>query len=182
MTQTQGGVLVAFGASLAWLGAPPARTVQAAARSLARFGPLTLSPLYDSPAWPDPAAPPYVNAVARWAPTLGPRAALAALLATEAAFGRRRGSANAPRTLDLDLLAHGDQVRDGEDLTLPHPRLSERDFVLLPLRDVAPGWRHPVTGRTVEALIGALPTTAALQRAGSPVDQGAANRGGRPAP
>ena len=182
MTQTQGKVLVAFGASLPWLGAAPVQTIRAAARSLGRFGPLTLSPLYDSPAWPDAGAPPYVNAVGIWDTGLGPEAALAALLATEAAFGRRRGGANAPRTLDLDLLAHGRTVTVGAALTLPHPRLAERDFVLLPLRDVAPGWRHPVTQQGVGAMIDALPATTALQRAGSPVDQGPAIRGGRPVP
>ena len=164
MTQDDGAVLVALGANEAWLGSGPARTVLSAARALSRLGEASLSPLYDSPAWPDPGAPPYVNAVLRWRTALPPEAALAALLATEAAFGRRRSVANAPRTLDLDLLAHGRAVRDSAALTLPHPRLAERDFVLLPLRDVAPAWRHPVTGEGPDALIEALPSVTARRR------------------
>ena len=157
-------VLVALGANRAWLGREPVETLLHATSALSRLGPLTLSPLYDSPAWPDPSAPPYVNAVARWETTLSPEAALEALLATEAAFGRRRGAPNAPRTLDLDLLAHGRAIRAGERLTLPHPRLAARDFVLLPLRDVAPDWRHPVTGQGVDDLIAALPALTARPR------------------
>ena len=176
-------VLVGLGASLAWLGQPPEATIRAAARALSRFGPLTLSPLYDSPAWPDPSAPPYVNAVGRWETALSPEAALAALLATEAAFGRRRSVPNAPRTLDLDLLAHGDARRATPTLTLPHPRLGTRDFVLLPLLDVAPSWSHPVTGEGAAALLGRLGAPAArpraLQRGGGAVDQGTASRADR---
>ena len=157
-------VVVGLGANRPWLGAPPEATVRAAARALARFGPLALSPLYDSPAWPDPSAPPYVNAVGLWRTRLSPEAALAALLANEAAFGRRRGAPNAPRTLDLDLLAHGDAVRSSAALTLPHPRIAARDFVLLPLRDVAPSWRHPRTGQGVDDLIAALGTVTAAPR------------------
>jgi 2-amino-4-hydroxy-6-hydroxymethyldihydropteridine diphosphokinase len=73
-------------------------------------------------------------------------------------FGRRRGALNAPRTLDLDLLAYGDEVSaPGEWPSLPHSRLHERAFVLLPLAEVAPRWRHPVFGVSVSALIKALP-------------------------
>ena len=164
MTQDDGAVLVGLGANKAWLGSRPAQTVEAAARALSRLGETALSPLYDSPAWPDPTDPPYVNAVLRWRTALSPEAALEALLATEAAFGRRRRGPNAPRTLDLDLLAHGRAVRGSAALALPHPRLTQRDFVLLPLRDVAPRWRHPVTGEGPDALIEALPSVTARRR------------------
>ena len=74
----------------------------------------------------------------------------------EAVFGRSRGAANAPRTLDLDLIDYNGRIEDGA-LVLPHPRAAVRGFVLLPLADVAPDWRHPVSGRPVQDLIAALP-------------------------
>ncbi|HYF07970.1 MAG TPA: 2-amino-4-hydroxy-6-hydroxymethyldihydropteridine diphosphokinase, partial [Acetobacteraceae bacterium] len=70
---------------------------------------------------------------------------------------RIRPFPNAPRTLDLDLIAFGELVRDRPSPVLPHPRAAERAFVLLPLREVCPGWTHPRLGRPVEALIAALP-------------------------
>jgi 2-amino-4-hydroxy-6-hydroxymethyldihydropteridine diphosphokinase len=110
----------------------------------------TVSSLYESPAWPDPSDPPFVNAVAEIETDMGPEALLAALHAIEAGFGRRRSLRNAPRTLDLDLLAYHDEVRAGAGggLVLPHPRIAERAFVLVPLAEIAPGWLCPVTGET----------------------------------
>ena len=80
----------------------------------------------------------YLNAVARLRTTLAPAALLRALRAIERAHGRERPFANAPRTLDLDLLLHGDAVLASDELTLPHPRLHERAFVVVPLAEVAP--------------------------------------------
>jgi 2-amino-4-hydroxy-6-hydroxymethyldihydropteridine diphosphokinase len=77
----------------------------------------------------------------------------------ETSFGRRRAAKNAPRTLDLDLLDYDGRVEAGPP-TLPHPRLGERAFVLFPLADVAPEWRHPASGLTVRELISALPASA----------------------
>lgn len=92
---------------------------------------------------------------------LEPHALLAGLQVIEAGFGRVRSGdpalRYAPRTLDLDLLAVGDLVMEDVDLQLPHPRVPERDFVLLPLRDVEPAWQHPITGQSVSAMIKALP-------------------------
>ena len=99
-----------------------------------------------SAAWPDPADPAFLNGVAQVETRLGPEAVLAALHALEAGFDRVRGVRNAPRTLDLDLVAHGRGVRSGPGLVLPHPRAAERLFVIGPLAEIAPGWRHPVTG------------------------------------
>ncbi len=83
------------------------------------------------------------------------------LLALESAFGRQRSLANAPRTLDLDLIDHGGRVREETPaLLLPHPRAHERAFVLLPLRDVAPRWRHPKLGTGLQALFETLGTDA----------------------
>ena len=105
-----------------------------------------------SAAWPDRAHPDYLNGVALVETGLSPREVMDALLRVEAAFGRRRGAPNAPRTLDLDLIAHGRAVIDAPGLTLPHPRAHERRFVMGPLAEIAPGWSHPRTGQTAEAL------------------------------
>jgi len=107
-----------------------------------------------SAAWPDPTAPEYRNGVALVETALTPRGTLDALHAIEREFGRVRGAANAPRTLDLDLIAHGRRVIDEPGLHLPHPRAHERLFVMGPLAEVAPDWRHPVSGETAAELAG----------------------------
>jgi 2-amino-4-hydroxy-6-hydroxymethyldihydropteridine diphosphokinase len=101
----------------------------------------------------------FVNEVIAVKTELSPRDLLALLHRVEAQFGRERGEPNAARTLDLDLLAYDDRVQpggEGEPM-LPHPRLHRRAFVLHPLAEVAPHWRHPITGDTVEHLIAVLP-------------------------
>lgn len=105
-----------------------------------------------SAAWPDPAAPAYTNGIAVVETALTPAATLAALHAIERAFGRVRGEVNAPRTLDLDLIAHGRATGDGGDPVLPHPRAHERLFVMGPLAEVLPEWRHPLIGKTAADL------------------------------
>ncbi|MGI8839317.1 MAG: 2-amino-4-hydroxy-6-hydroxymethyldihydropteridine diphosphokinase [Caulobacteraceae bacterium] len=110
------------------------------------------SSLWRSAAWPDPALPEYVNAVALVETGLSPRAALAALLAIESAFGRRRGEPNAPRTLDLDLVAFGRLIIDEPSLTIPHPSAHRRRFVMGPLAEIAAAWVHPVSGETAADL------------------------------
>ena len=96
--------------------------------------------------------PDFINAVASVQTTLKPRALLSALLAVENRQGRRRTIRDAPRTLDLDLLLYAEQVLDQEGLTLPHPRLHERAFVLAPLAEIAPGAVVPGHGRVVDLL------------------------------
>jgi 2-amino-4-hydroxy-6-hydroxymethyldihydropteridine diphosphokinase len=88
-----------------------------------------------------------------------PEALLEALQAIELRFGRRRGEPNAARTLDLDLIAMDEVVRDEPDPVLPHPRVHLRAFVLLPLLDVAPDWVHPRNGQTARALLEAVDRT-----------------------
>jgi len=105
-----------------------------------------------SAAWPDPAEPEYRNAVALAAPIGSPQELLDILLLVEADFARARGARNAARTLDLDLIAHGRQIIDGPRLTVPHPRAHARLFVMGPLAEIAPHWRHPVLGLTASEL------------------------------
>jgi len=105
-----------------------------------------------SQAWPDPTDPPFLNGVARVRTALDAHGLMAALGRIETAFGRTRGARNAPRTLDLDLIAYGREVGERDGLILPHPRASDRLFVMGPLAEIAPGWRHPVLGETAAAL------------------------------
>lgn len=117
----------------------------------------TLSSLYRSDAWPDPSAPAYVNAVLRMETVLAPEEILGAILAIEAGFSRLRQDEPhlryAPRTLDLDLLDYEGTRLDTEELTLPHPRMGGRAFVMAPLAEIAPEWRDPVTGETALELL-----------------------------
>lgn len=104
---------------------------------------LRFSHLYRTPPWGVMDQPAFVNAAAELATSLSPRQLLEALLALEQAAGRVRAERNGPRVLDLDLLhVDGVQMHD-EQLTLPHPRMMERGFVLLPLNDIAPTLRLP---------------------------------------
>lgn len=106
---------------------------------------VTRSTWWASAAWPDPSGPEYLNGVAIVRTALTPRETLAALHRVEDRFGRARGEANAPRAVDLDLVAYGRTVLDG-DLTVPHPRAHERLFVMGPLAELASAWIHPVSG------------------------------------
>lgn len=101
-----------------------------------------VSSLYGS-APVDAGGPDYLNAVAQIHTTLAPHDLLAQLQAIELAAGRERPYRNAPRTLDLDILLYGDQMMDTPALTLPHPRLHERAFVLRPLAELRPDWVTP---------------------------------------
>jgi len=96
--------------------------------------------------------PDFINAVAEVGSALSPRTLLDALLALEQRFGRERSFANAPRTLDLDLLLHGDAALDEPGLALPHPRMHERAFVLAPLLELAPDCVIPGRGRAADCL------------------------------
>ncbi len=154
-------ILVAVGANLPGpQGEHPQVGVRAAIAALGDLPGLRLvavSRLYATAPVPVSGQPPYVNAVARLAGRADPAWLLGRLLAIEAQGGRKRSIANAARTLDLDLIAMGGLVRTAPDPILPHPRAHQRAFVLVPLRDVASGWVHPVLRRTVVDLIAALP-------------------------
>lgn len=99
----------------------------------------------------------FKNAVVHATTTLNAADTLAALHDVEANFGRQRRIRNEARVLDIDLLDFGGMHSEDPSLHLPHPRMHQRAFVLLPLQDLAPEWIHPVTGETIQALIAALP-------------------------
>ena len=99
----------------------------------------------------------YVNGAVAVTTDMGAHALLDTLLDIEQAFGRIRSVANAPRTLDLDIISFNDQVLNDEGLHIPHPRMHERAFVLYPLRDLSPDWRHPVMETDIAEMIRVLP-------------------------
>jgi 2-amino-4-hydroxy-6-hydroxymethyldihydropteridine diphosphokinase len=112
-----------------------------------------VSPAYWTPPWGVSDQPDYLNAVVKLATELSPHALLRALLDIEHALGRRRdGQRWAPRELDLDLLVYDGVIMDTPDLTLPHPRLHERAFVLVPLNDLSPNLMVPGRGRVADLL------------------------------
>jgi 2-amino-4-hydroxy-6-hydroxymethyldihydropteridine diphosphokinase len=127
---------------------------------------ISRSSWWTSAAWPDAAQPSFVNGVAFVETRLPPRSLLAFLIGLEAAFGRIRGEANAPRPLDLDLIAYGRLMMSAPGLTLPHPRAEERCFVMGPLAQIAPDWRLPVSGARADWMA----VRAAIGRDAHPLD------------
>jgi len=127
---------------------------------------VAVSPVFETdPVGPPPQGP-FLNAVARLRTRLAPRALLEALLAIEQEAGRVRGERNAARTLDLDLLLHGDRVLEEPGLILPHPRLAERPFVLEPLAALAPDLVHPELGVSIAELAARVRDPKAVRRRG----------------
>lgn len=156
-------ILIAIGSNLphSCFG-PPRAVCEAALRRLEEQGVRLLrrSRWYESAPVPPSDQPWFVNGVAEVAPAgrQGPAELLEILHAVEAEFGRQRQLRNEARVLDLDLIDFEGHVSEpGERPELPHPRLSERAFVVLPLQEVAPDWRHPLTGDAISALAARLP-------------------------
>lgn len=141
----------------------------AAQAGLARRG--FTARVHSSLYWTEPVGGPpqewYLNAVLGGPTTLSARELLEAGLAVERELGRVRAERNGPRTLDIDVLLYGEQVVAEADLVLPHPRLHERRFVLVPLAEIAPSAWHPLLGRSVADLLACCADTARVERLAS---------------
>lgn len=153
-------IFIGLGANLpSRFGAPP-QTLEAAIAALEELG---LKITARSRIWltaPVPISdqPWYHNAVISIDTDLAPQALLALLQKTENEFGRVRLERNEPRVIDLDILAYHDEIlNQAPDLIVPHPRLHQRNFVLLPIQDIAPNWIHPVSKATLSEMIVPLP-------------------------
>ena len=161
-------ILIGIGSNLPSLAGSPIETCTKALVHLASLGVMTIarSPWYETAPVPVSDQPWFANGVAQVATNLAPPALLDVLQAVEGEFGRVRTVKDAARTLDLDLLAYNDTISDDPRLTLPHPRIQERAFVLFPLRDLAPDWRHPLLGLTATEMADRLPPGQQLGRFG----------------
>ena len=132
--------------------------LQMAVRRLEPLGRVTeVSSLYETEPVGYLEQPPFLNAVVALDTALAPADLMDGLLGIERDLGRMRSFQNAPRTLDLDLLLVDDMILDTTELTLPHPRLLERAFVLVPLVELAPEMAHPVSGQSMREILGSLP-------------------------
>ena len=151
---------IALGSNLGYGGYAPAETLRRAMDSLAEVGAvLARSSLYETAPVGYKDQPPFVNAVVAVATALAAEELLAGLMQLERRYDRDRsaGIANGPRTLDLDLLMLDQVVLHTAALTLPHPRMAQRRFVLQPLAEIAPDLRHPLFDTPMRLLLEALP-------------------------
>lgn len=178
-SDTASQALIALGANLPSGAREPAETLLESISLISKgLGDrVAASRLYRTPAFPPGAGPDYLNAAAGFRWSGGPEALLTLLNRVEQTLGRTRGARWEARIIDLDLIAHGTDVRPDartqrhwaglpmslasvetpDTLILPHPRLTERSFVLVPLADIAPDWRHPLTGLSVTEMLEARP-------------------------
>jgi 2-amino-4-hydroxy-6-hydroxymethyldihydropteridine diphosphokinase len=177
--------LIALGANLPGGDRAPAETLTFALDLIAKTvgTDVMASSLFRTPAFPPGSGPDYLNAAARFRWSGSPEALLTLLNRIEKRLGRTRGARWEARIVDLDLIALGDRVRPDavtqghwtalpparaavetpHHLILPHPRMAERSFVLGPLAEIAPGWRHPLTGLSVADMLAARPAAERAQ-------------------
>lgn len=154
------------------IGANIGNPVDTVLRAIDRLADLTAEPILCSSLWRTapvdcpPGTPPFVNAAVAIVPLPGetPESLLEKLLAIENDFGRTRPGHNAPRTLDLDLIAFGAETRQSADLTLPHPRAHTRRFVLQPLAEIVPDFVIPGRNATIAKLLADLPEGDRIER------------------
>ncbi|MEM6626431.1 MAG: 2-amino-4-hydroxy-6-hydroxymethyldihydropteridine diphosphokinase [Pseudomonadota bacterium] len=152
------GVYIALGGNMPFEGLEGGRLFEKVLNVIDRSGfkPIRVSRVWSSPAWPDRSTPAFANAVAELAPDeADAQDLLMQLLKIEERFGRIRKEVNGPRTLDLDLIDFCGRVwvdKDPAGLTIPHLRAHERSFVMGPLQEIAPQWRHPVLEAPVSEL------------------------------
>ena len=168
---------VALGANMPFEGVEGAELLAKAVVALEEAGlpPLALSGVWQTEAWPRGSGQPdYFNAVLEVdAGERTPRQLFEVLTSIERQFGRERRERWAARTLDLDIIDMEGASGVFDGIALPHPRMQERAFVLAPLAEIAPGWRHPESGRTAGEMLAALPLDYTYRRIGdlSPAPQ-----------
>ncbi|MGJ8582565.1 MAG: 2-amino-4-hydroxy-6-hydroxymethyldihydropteridine diphosphokinase [Marinosulfonomonas sp.] len=172
-------ILLGLGGNIGSEMGPPVETIRSAIPDVAACGlnVAAVSRYYQTPCFPVGAGPDYVNAALRCESELEPIEILARLREIEASYGRERRERWGSRTLDIDVLAVDDVVlpdretylswaqldqgaqkqRTPQDLILPHPRLQDRGFVLIPMADIAPDWVHPILKKTVTEMLDELP-------------------------
>jgi len=159
-------ILLAFGANLPSKFGSPERTIQHALRTLERHG---VSVVASSSTWvtepvPVSSQPLYYNSVVIVETALSAHDLLALVKSVELSYGRKQGPRNAARVLDIDILAYNEQIIDDPFIQIPHPRMQERGFVLFPLKEVAPDWKHPIFKRSLDDLISLLPPSQHLEK------------------
>ncbi len=161
-------IILGLGANLPGKYISPEDALKASADALSSIREIRLlkaSSVWLSAPVPISDQPWYANAVCTIETRLKPKELLEMLHNTEASFGRIRSTKNAPRELDIDLLAYNEQTSN-ERPQIPHPRMHQRAFVLYPLQEIAPNWRHPVLKQSVSELIEKIPAGQEIRKSG----------------
>ncbi len=170
-------IVIALGANLPSQFGSPRETIKRAIAEIAKNNACVLyqSPIYLTAPVPVSDQPWYHNAVIGVSTDQSPADLLKTLQSIENNFGRVRTIRNAPRVIDLDIVAYHDIVQHNDDLILPHPRMHERAFVLYPLRDIARNWVHPVSRKHINELISLIPSGQDIQCESRPLIMGIVN-------